>query len=68
MSNKQQKLLVCGDSWVYGAELENPDHDSWPILLGNILGISVKNFGVPATSLDHVVQLLLSDFKNSTRI
>jgi hypothetical protein len=65
MSNARKKLLVLGDSWVYGAELKNPDNDSWPVLLGKILDIDVKNFGVPATSLDHVVQLLLSNFNHS---
>lgn len=57
-------LIVYGDSWSYGAGLDNPDIESFPALLGKQLNLTVDNRSVPATSIDHLCYYFLTDCKD----
>jgi lysophospholipase L1-like esterase len=43
-------MIYCiGDSFTYGEELNNREHDAWPSILGRMLNRPVTNWGKPAT-------------------
>lgn len=52
-----KKLLAIGDSFTYGDELTNPQTDSWPQLLGKMIGYEVTNLGHPGSSNTRMVRL-----------
>jgi len=54
-----KKLLVFGDSWPFGSELENYQQDCFPALMEEILKIPVENNSLPGTSIDHMVHKFL---------
>lgn len=54
-----KKLLVFGDSWPYGCELENY-RPAFPELMEQILQLPVENHSLFSTSIDHMVHKLLS--------
>jgi hypothetical protein len=50
-SNDKTRIAVFGDSFVYGAEVQ--DHQSWPFQLQSVVPtIQVLNFGVPGYGTD----------------
>lgn len=58
--NSQITLLVFGDSWPAGAELNDRTH-AFPYLLAKMKNMHIKNFSREKTSIDHV-SLALMDF------
>lgn len=59
-----QHLVVFGDSWPAGAELESPATDAFPTLIANQLGIELTNLAEPGTSIDQAVYKLLQTSLN----
>lgn len=57
------RLFVYGDSWPYGADLENHNEESFPSVLGKLKKCLVINRSIPATSIDHAVFYFLEDYK-----
>src|SRR5262245_33541155 len=51
--NGRLRLLATGDSFAYGAEVE--DSEAWPSYLQEMLGVRVLNGGVPGYGLDQTV-------------
>jgi len=50
-------MIYCiGDSFTYGEELSNRDHDAWPAILGKKLNLPVTNWGKPATGNYRIVK------------
>jgi lysophospholipase L1-like esterase len=49
------RVACVGDSITFGAEIKDRQHDSYPAVLGRLLGTGwdVRNFGVSATTLLH---------------
>ena len=47
-------ILTVGDSFTYGAELEDRHRDSWPVVLGRKLDQGVYSLAVPAGSNDRM--------------
>lgn len=58
-------LLVFGDSFPAGAELEDLN-DRFPVLVANQLQRNLQDFSRGATSIDHVVWELMQYLKNNT--
>lgn len=50
---QQNKLLIFGDSWPWGAELD-PTEKPYGTLIAEYLKYSVSNYSKPATSIDHL--------------
>jgi len=50
-------ILTVGDSFTYGAELEDRHRDSWPVVLGRKLDQGVYNLAVPAGSNDRMFRV-----------
>lgn len=50
-------ILTVGDSFTYGAELEDRHRDSWPMVLGRKLDQGVYNLAVPAGSNDRMFRV-----------
>lgn len=62
---KLKKLLVFGDSWPNGQELENPTRDSFPVLLADLVEFeSIENFSKPSTSVDQAVYEFINAINN----
>lgn len=59
------RLLVYGDSWPYGAGLNNPELHSFPIIIGKLLALEVHNFSEQGTSVDHAVYSFISHYKHN---
>jgi len=59
MASSIKKLLVLGDSWPYGCELDRYTLDAFPAQIGKILNIPVDNQSMFATSIDHMVHKFL---------
>jgi hypothetical protein len=50
-------MIYCiGDSFTYGEELDNREHDAWPAVLGRLLNAPVTNLGKPATGNYRIVK------------
>lgn len=54
-----KNLIVFGDSWPAGAQLQNPETDSFPAILAHKLNLNCKNLSQRGTSIDHAVNLFL---------
>ena len=52
------RLLTVGDSFTYGDELINLS-DAWPYQLGERLGYTVNNLGMPGASNNYMVRTVL---------
>ena len=50
------RLYTVGDSFTYGQELSNPSEQSWPHVLGKMLGYTVDNHARPGASNDYIVR------------
>jgi hypothetical protein len=59
------KLFVYGDSWPFGAELDNCHTQCFPALLEKLCNFEVINKSAPATSIDHLVYFFLDDYENN---
>jgi hypothetical protein len=67
------RLIVFGDSWPWGADLEDPYTQAFPYLIGQILDVLVLNLSQPGTSIDHMVVKFLdcckeNEFKSQDKI
>jgi hypothetical protein len=62
-----KNLIVFGDSWPYGSDLEEPETDCFPNVMAEKLGYRLFNFSKPSTSQDQAVykflRLLNSDIE-----
>jgi len=58
------KLLALGDSFTIGAELKNPDKDSYPSLLAQSNGWQVNNLAVGGASNDKIIRLLFENIND----
>jgi len=56
-----KKLLVFGDSWPAGAELEQPSTECFPYLIAQKLGLELKNYARGGTSTEQALYRLLND-------
>lgn len=54
-----KNLIVFGDSWPAGAELQYPQKDSFPTILSQKLNLNCKNLSQRGTSIDHAVSVFL---------
>lgn len=74
-------MIYCiGDSFTYGDELDKPEKDAWPVVLGKMLNKSVTNLGKPGTGNTRMVkraidvafqddaELVIISWTNPTRI
>tara|TARA_R110000772_G_C13251761_1_gene434608 strand:- start:358 stop:993 length:636 start_codon:yes stop_codon:yes gene_type:complete len=52
-------ILTIGDSFTYGAELDNREQDAWPYLLGRELDFGVYNLAVPGGSNDRMFRVTI---------
>lgn len=59
MASGMKNLIVFGDSWPMGAELQDPINDSFPVLLAQKLNLNCKNLSQGGTSIDHAVTRFL---------
>jgi hypothetical protein len=57
------KILALGDSFTYGAELPNR-LCSWPNVLEQQTGCSVRNLGTPGGSNDRFIRQVFEEYKN----
>lgn len=68
------KLLTVGDSFTYGEELADsgkyqitdgtgakPSEFAWPSILGKLIGHTVTNLGLPASSNDRIFRIALDN-------
>jgi len=51
-------LHAFGCSFTYGTSCVNPQKDSWPILLSNMLNMDCKNYGLSGASNDYIFKTL----------
>ena len=49
-------LYTVGDSFTYGQELPNPEHQAWPVLLADKLGYRLINDGTPGVSNEFIIK------------
>jgi hypothetical protein len=63
-------MIYCiGDSFTYGEELDDCEHDAWPAVLGRLLNIPVTNLGKPATGNYRIVKRTIDAvFDNASMI
>jgi hypothetical protein len=54
-----KNLIVFGDSWPAGADLQDPQKDSFPAILSQKLNLNCKNLSQRGTSIDHAVNVFL---------
>jgi hypothetical protein len=59
------KLYVYGDSWPWGAGLDDPCTQSFPALLGKYLNLQIDNRSVQSTSIEHLLYYFLNDCRNN---
>ena len=50
-------ILTIGDSFTYGAELANREHDAWPYVLARKLNLNVDNLACPGGSNDRMFRI-----------
>jgi hypothetical protein len=55
-----KKLLVFGDSYPWGAELQFPHLDAFPVVLSAKLGVELTNLSKQGTSIDQAVLTMVS--------
>jgi hypothetical protein len=61
-----KQLVVFGDSWPAGAELNDPDQKCFPTMIGDLLKIQIDNRSQSGTSTDQaVLKFLNSDLTGS---
>jgi hypothetical protein len=61
-----KNLIVFGDSWPAGADLQHPHQDSFPTILAQKLNLNCKNLSQNGSSIDHaVVKFLETDITNA---
>ncbi len=58
------KILTLGDSFTFGAELQHPDKDSWPFLLGNKLDSEITNLAKPGSGNTRMVRHAVEQIDN----
>lgn len=56
-----KKLIVFGDSWPYGAELDNTKN-AFPYVMGGLMNVDVDNRSVQGSSIDESVLNFLKMF------
>lgn len=54
VNRSQSKLLIFGDSWPFGAELDLTKEKPYGTLIAEYLNCPVSNYSRPATSIDHL--------------
>jgi hypothetical protein len=59
-----KNILAIGDSFTAGAELINPNRDSWPFLLAKKNNWQVVNQGKGGGSNDRIVRITLEEMQN----
>ena len=52
-------ILTVGDSFTYGAELDNREQDAWPYVLARKLDLNVENRAVPGGSNDRSFRVVI---------
>ena len=63
-----KNLIVFGDSWPYGFDLEDPESDCFPNVIAKKLDYSLFNFSEPSTSQDQAIYKLLNLLNSNTEI
>ena len=56
-------LYAFGCSFTYGTSCINPETDSWPVLLADLLKTSCINYGLPGASNDFIFKTLVENIK-----
>jgi hypothetical protein len=59
------KIYVCGCSFTYGDELENPQADAWPVILANMLNATVNNDAMNGGSNTRTVYRTIKSLKDN---
>lgn len=60
-AQRVKNLLVFGDSWPAGEELANPGNSCFPYVISQKLGLELKNYSQPSTSIDQALHRMLHD-------
>lgn len=63
-----KNLIVFGDSWPYGFDLEDPESDCFPNVIAKKLDYRLFNFSEPSTSQDQAIYKLLNLLNSNTEI
>ena len=59
------KILAIGDSFTFGAELQNPDKDAWPAILAEKNNWELKNQGGGGGSNDRIIRIAFEELSNT---
>lgn len=59
------RVLTVGCSFTFGAELQNPHADAWPIVLGCKNNWEVNNRGLGGASNDRSVRVVFDEIENN---
>jgi len=56
-------IHAFGCSYTYGTSCINPETDSWPAKLANLLSTDYKNYGLEGASNDYIFKILAENLK-----
>lgn len=56
-----KNILVFGDSWPAGEELQDPATHCFPYVISQNLSLNLRNYSQPATSIDQALYRMLND-------
>ena len=63
-NHSQSRILIFGDSWPFGAELDLTKEKPYGTLIAEYMNWPTSNYSRPATSIDHLlIQLLTAQSK-----
>ena len=62
---KIERIVASGCSFTYGQGLSNPEMESWPAQLANLLGAECVNLGMPGMGNEHVLSSIVDYFSEN---